>query len=131
VADIPVHLEAVDFHIVNATRIAKLVKCPRTLHLLWAEYILGFTGHKPASEFTQAERGADRYNYYRRNVFWMKVIDMCKLGYKALSYCSIEQNDQGQEDWWPSYVEGYCIVEFNLALGDYVHVYQVVVVVIL
>jgi hypothetical protein len=51
VADIPVHLEAVDFHTVNATRIAKLVKCPRTLHLLWAEYILGFTGHKPASEF--------------------------------------------------------------------------------
>jgi hypothetical protein len=75
----------VDFptDVVNATRTAKLVKCPRTLHLLWAEYILGFSGHKPASEFTQAERGADRYNYYRRKVFWMKVIDMCKLGYTA------------------------------------------------
>lgn len=63
--------------------VARLVKCPRTLHLLWREYMFGFSGYKPAREWTQAERGKDRFNFYRRNVFWSKVVEMVRLGYTA------------------------------------------------
>jgi hypothetical protein len=45
--------------------------------------MFGFSGYKPAREWTQAERGKDRFNFYRRNVFWSKVVEMVRLGYTA------------------------------------------------
>lgn len=54
--------------------VAKLSDCPRQLHDLWLEYEVGFTGRKAAKDFTDKERGADKYRYYRRNVFWLKWV---------------------------------------------------------
>jgi hypothetical protein len=37
--------------------IAKLSKCPRSLHELWKEYEFGSGGFKAAKDFTQREKG--------------------------------------------------------------------------
>ena len=73
--DVPAQLEA------------RLTKCPKTLHDLWKEYEFGFCGCKPAKDFTSNERGKDRYNYYRRNVFWSQVSLMIRAGYTAETAC--------------------------------------------
>ena len=52
---------------------AKLVKCPKTLHLLWQEYILGFSGHKPAKEFTREERRKDWHTVHCRAGNWKNI----------------------------------------------------------
>jgi hypothetical protein len=41
------------------------------------------TGHKPAKDFTRAERGKVRYTYARRLVFWQKISEMVRMGYTA------------------------------------------------
>ena len=66
---------------------ARLARCPKTLHDLWKEYEFGFSGCKPAKDFTARERGRDRYNYYRRNVFWSQVCLMIRAEYTAESAC--------------------------------------------
>jgi hypothetical protein len=66
---------------------AKLSGCPRSLHDLWLEYEFGFNGRKAAKDFTEKERGADKYRYYRRNVFWMKVSEMIRAGFTAERAC--------------------------------------------
>ncbi len=66
---------------------AKLSDCPRSLHDLWLEYELGFSGKKAAKDFTEKERGADKYRYYRRNVFWVKVCEMVRAGFTAERAC--------------------------------------------
>jgi len=65
----------------------RLTRCPRSLHDLWKEYAFGFSGFKPAKDWTSRERGADRFNYYRRNVFWMQVVMMVRSGYSAERAC--------------------------------------------
>ena len=42
----------------NAPKIAKLAKCPKSLHDLWREYEFGLCGYKAAKDFTSRERGA-------------------------------------------------------------------------
>ncbi len=59
--------------------IAKLSKCPRSLHELWKEYEFGSGGFKAAQDFTERE-GGDKSNYYQRNVFWRKVGDLILAG---------------------------------------------------
>ena len=66
---------------------ARLTRCPKTLHDLWKEYEFGFSGCKPAKDVTSNERGKDRYNYYRRNVFWSQVSLMVRAGYTAETAC--------------------------------------------
>ncbi len=66
---------------------AKLSDCPRSLHDLWLEYEFGFSGRKAAKDFTEKERGADKYRYYRQNVFWMKVSEMIRAGFTAERAC--------------------------------------------
>lgn len=34
--------------------VARLMKCPKTLNDLWHEYMFGWTGLKPAKDFTRA-----------------------------------------------------------------------------
>jgi hypothetical protein len=66
---------------------AKLTKCPKTLHDLWKEFEFGFSGLKPAKDWTAAERGRDKYKYYRRNVVWQKVSELVRGGFTAESAC--------------------------------------------
>jgi hypothetical protein len=66
---------------------ARLTKCPRTLHDLWKEYEFGFNGCKPAKDWTPAERGRDKFNYYRRNVVWKKISELVRGGYTAERAC--------------------------------------------
>ena len=63
--------------------IARLSKCPKTLHDLWREYEFGLNGFKPAKDFTDSERGKDKYKYYRRNNFWKQVAEMIRAGDSA------------------------------------------------
>lgn len=63
--------------------IAKLGKCPKTLHDLWHEYVFGMAGYKAAKDFTRAERGNCRHTYSRRNAFWARAAEMVRMGYSA------------------------------------------------
>ncbi|KAL3804094.1 hypothetical protein ACHAWO_009777 [Cyclotella atomus] len=63
--------------------IARLSKCPRTLHDLWGEYELGLGGFKAAKLFTARERGKEKCKYYRRNNFWKIVAEMVRAGESA------------------------------------------------
>ena len=67
--------------------VAKLTKCPKSLHDLWLEYEIGFRGCKAAKDFTAQERGKDKYRYYRRNVFWSKVAELVRAGFTAERAC--------------------------------------------
>jgi hypothetical protein len=69
--------------------IAKLSKCPRSLHELWKEYEFGSGGFKAAKDFTERERGADKSKYYRRNVFWRKVGDLILAGLSSDEACDL------------------------------------------
>jgi hypothetical protein len=68
---------------------AKLSKAPRDLFVLWKEYEQGLDGRKPAKDFTENERGQDRYNYYRRHIFWEQVEKLIGRGNTA--DCAIDQ----------------------------------------
>jgi hypothetical protein len=63
--------------------VAKLSKCPRSLFDLWKEYEFGFHGCKAAKDWNASERGADRFKYYKRNVFWVQVSEMVRAGHSA------------------------------------------------
>jgi hypothetical protein len=62
------------------TAAASLSPCPRNLYDLWAEYVFGIGGRKPASQFTHLERGKSRHKYLLRNVIWRMVLRMVKRG---------------------------------------------------
>ena len=49
---------------------AQLVRAPRDLDILWAEYMEGIGTNKAARSFTQAERGRVKHKFCRRKVFW-------------------------------------------------------------
>ena len=66
---------------------ARLVCCPRILHDLWKEFEFGYSGCKPAKEWPTVEHGRDRFNYYRRNVFWTQVSLMIRTGYTSETAC--------------------------------------------
>ena len=52
---------------------ASLSSTPRNLYDLWKEYQVGLGGRKPASQFSQSERGKVKHKYCRRNVIWSMV----------------------------------------------------------
>ena len=62
---------------------AKLVRNPKSLYILWNEYEFGIGGRRPAKSFSKEERGMDRYNFYKRNVFWSLVVEMVQRGRSA------------------------------------------------
>lgn len=76
-------VETVEAVVRAPVQLAILGKCPKTLNDLWHEYMFGLTGHKPAKDFTRAERGKVRYTYARRLVFWQKTAEMVRMGYTA------------------------------------------------
>jgi hypothetical protein len=64
----------------NEDRRVALSKCPRDLWVLWREWEQGLGEGKPAKAFTHAERGANKFSFSRRKVFWDMVEDMVKRG---------------------------------------------------
>ena len=62
---------------------AKLCRNPKSLYMLWNEYEFGIGGRRPAKTFSKEERGTDRFNYYKRNIFWSLVVEMVHRGRSA------------------------------------------------
>ncbi|KAE8974093.1 hypothetical protein PR001_g26104 [Phytophthora rubi] len=60
-----------------------LAKRPRYLFELWHEFEFGLNGGKPAKEFTRAERGANKFAYSRRKVFWDIVTCLVRAGFTS------------------------------------------------
>ena len=66
---------------------AVLLGRPKTLHLLWEEYMFGGAGRKPAKDFTPRERGAVKHMYCLRKPFWEKCSELVSSGYSATAAC--------------------------------------------
>lgn len=66
-------------------RTIPLIKCPRTLEVLWTEYEFGLNGNKPAKAFTARERGKVKYSYSLRKPYWNLVENMIRYGYTHAS----------------------------------------------
>jgi len=64
---------------IEARRV-RLSKCPRDLWVLWREWEQGLGDGKPAKEFSQHERGANKFSFSRRKVFWDTVEELVKRG---------------------------------------------------
>ena len=64
-------------------RPAELSKNPRSLYTLWHEYEFGIGSRKPAKDFDARDRGANRYNYLKRKVFWDLVSLIVRRGRQA------------------------------------------------
>ncbi|KAG9397780.1 hypothetical protein AC1031_016630 [Aphanomyces cochlioides] len=64
-------------------RIAKLSKRPKDLFELWHEYELGCGGRKPAKDFTISERGANKFAFSRRKIFWDTVAGLIRAGFTS------------------------------------------------
>lgn len=62
---------------------ANLMKCPRDLFVLWAEYEAGIGGNKPARQFSPAERGKVKFKYCRRKIVWDVIDAMINAGCSA------------------------------------------------
>ena len=45
-----------------------LMKCPHSLYDSWKEYEFGFSGFKPAKDWTSLERGKDHFKFYKMNI---------------------------------------------------------------
>jgi hypothetical protein len=65
-------------------RPATLCKNPRTLSILWDEYINGVGGRLPAQQFTRIQRGAKfvKSNYCNRKPFWTCMERLIDKGYQ-------------------------------------------------
>lgn len=75
---------------------ATLSPNPRSLSLLWTEYIEGLGGRKPAKYFTAAERGRCKHKYHRRNVFWKAVCHMVNGGHDSRTAIDLIYNIYGE-----------------------------------
>ena len=62
---------------------AKFIRNSKTLYILWNEYEFGIGGHTPIQRFSKEGRGMDRYNYYKRNIFWSFMVEMVQKGRPA------------------------------------------------
>ena len=71
---------------------SSLSKCPRTLYALWNEYEFGVNGQKAAKNFTSRERGANRFTYSRRKVFWDKVRELVRAGHTSFTTIDLISN---------------------------------------
>ena len=60
---------------------AHLMSHPRTLCVLWQEWMVGVAGNKPARLFIRAKRGRAKFRYCIRKVFWDKVVEMMAAGH--------------------------------------------------
>ncbi|KAG9411958.1 hypothetical protein AC1031_017595 [Aphanomyces cochlioides] len=58
-------------------------KRPKDLFELWQEFEFGSGGRKAAKNFAAAERGANKFAYSRRKVFWDTVANLVRAGYTS------------------------------------------------
>ena len=75
---------------------AALLRLPRTLHDLWYEWEFGFTGNKPAKNFTAQERGKVKHSWYKRKFLWQQVSRMVNSGMTAQRACDKIYETYGQ-----------------------------------
>ncbi|KAL3664985.1 hypothetical protein V7S43_010160 [Phytophthora oleae] len=64
-------------------RVARLSKRPKDLFQLWHEYQVGCGDLKAAKDFTPIERGANKFAYSRRKVFWDVVANLVRSGFTS------------------------------------------------
>ena len=68
----------------NAAVVAPcLSRQPKDLYILWAEYEHWIAGTKPAKAFTRCERGANKFAFSRRLVFWRMVVSLVARGHTS------------------------------------------------
>ncbi len=61
----------------------KLSKYPKDLYTVWKECEFGLKDAKAAKDFTYHERGANKFSYCRRKVFWDAVTLLISKGYTS------------------------------------------------
>eukprot|EP00644_Phytophthora_capsici_P002597 jgi/Phyca11/105764/e_gw1.11.315.1 len=66
-------------------RAARLSKRPKGLYELWHEYQVCCAKLKAAKDFTAAERGANKFAYSRRKVFWDVVSSLVRSGFTSVT----------------------------------------------
>ena len=64
----------VEQQVANPNSNATLHPSPRTLQLLWQEWMEGIGGRKAAKDFTRVERGQCKYKYSRRKIVWDLIL---------------------------------------------------------
>jgi hypothetical protein len=55
---------------------------------LWAEYITGIEGNKPARFFTPSERGKVKHTYCRRKLAWDCIAEHVRAGFTPQAACA-------------------------------------------
>lgn len=68
---------------------------PKTLLMLWHEFLHGLDGNKPAKDFTPTERGRQKHKYSRRKSFWSVMLKLINAGYDELSAIDLIQQAYG------------------------------------
>lgn len=68
-------------------RPATLQSCPKTVSLLWDEYVNGVGGRKPARLFTIEEQncGGNKHKYFRRRRLWQIMDRLTRRGHDVAS----------------------------------------------
>ncbi len=69
--------------------VARLSKCPRTLHAIWNEWEVGSKTQKPVRLWNAAERGKQKASIYKRKFLWNKVSEMVRAGHSAHAACDM------------------------------------------
>ena len=64
---------------------AQLSNHPRTLLLLWHEYLHGLGNNKAAKDFTREERGGAKQKYSKRKLFWDLMCNLLRAGFTELA----------------------------------------------
>ena len=63
--------------------VVKLSKNPKDLYSVWKEWEFGLNGMKAAKDYSYHERGANKFSYCRRKVFWDAVTGLISKGYTS------------------------------------------------
>lgn len=86
---------------------AKLGK-PRTLLLLWHEWIHGNDGNKAASNFTEVEKGKVKFAYCRRMNFWSVIVRLINMGHNELSAIDLIRQCYGRNESVTAILKALC-----------------------
>jgi Transcriptional activator of glycolytic enzymes len=72
-------------------RPATLCENPKTLYVLWQEYMYGIHGRKPAREFTKQDKVSVRARYSQRRVIWDQINKLMRSKYRFTANEAIEK----------------------------------------
>ena len=68
-----------------------LCENPKTLYVMWQEYMFGINGSKPAKDFTSNERGLNKSQYSRRKVAWEQIVTLMRSKHLYTANQAIEK----------------------------------------